>query len=141
GTTGGAAGAGGVGVNPQETQLFEGAIKVSADKATNSLVVTASPSDLATIQRVVAKLDIPRDEVYVEGVIMEMSVNKGFDFSSNVIAPRAGIGSVPNSDLASFLAAPFTQNGVLFGFKSGGKQTMKVNGQDVEVHNVQGLIK
>lgn len=140
--TGGAADKGGIGINPKETKLFEGAIKVSADKATNSLVITASPSDLVTVQRVIAKLDIPRDEVYVEAVIMEMSITKGFDFSTNVIAPRAGIGSVPQSqDLVSFLTAPFTQNGVLFGFKSGGKQTLNINGTDVEVHDVQGLVR
>jgi type II secretory pathway component GspD/PulD (secretin) len=35
-------------MNPTADALFEGQIKVSADKTTNSLVITASPSDYVT---------------------------------------------------------------------------------------------
>lgn len=132
---------GGTGVNPVTTSLFEGTIKVSADKATNSLVVTASPGDFVTLQRVVAKLDIPRDEVYVEVVIMEMLISREFQFSTNVINPVSGIGSTPNSDLFNFLQNPLSQKGMVLGFTSGRKVSVPIGGTSVTVSSVQGLIK
>lgn len=56
---------------------FEGGIKVTADETTNSLIVTASAKDFQTlIERVVAKLDVPRRQVYIEAVIMELELTK-----------------------------------------------------------------
>jgi general secretion pathway protein D len=56
---------------------LESDVKVTADESTNSLVITASPKDYETlIEKVVRKLDIPRRQVYLEAVVMEMSVNK-----------------------------------------------------------------
>ncbi len=56
---------------------FEGGIKVTADDATNSLIVTASAKDFQTIiDRVISKLDVPRRQVYIECVIMELELNK-----------------------------------------------------------------
>jgi general secretion pathway protein D len=138
---GGPSPGGGTGVNPVTTSLFEGTIKVSADKATNSLVVTASPGDFVTLQRVVAKLDIPRDEVYVEVVIMEMLISREFQFSTNVINPVSGIGSTPNSDLFNFLQNPLSQKGMVLGFTNGRKVSIPVGGTSISVSSVQGLIK
>ncbi|MBT4792778.1 MAG: hypothetical protein HON90_14480, partial [Halobacteriovoraceae bacterium] len=56
--------------------LFNGEVKITADKNNNALVVTASPTDWLTLKNVIGKLDIPRDQVYVEGLIMETSVTK-----------------------------------------------------------------
>ncbi len=141
GSRGGAAG-GGTGVNPVGTTLFEGAIKVSPDKATNSLVITASPGDFVTIRRVINKLDIPRDEVYVEIVIMEMLLSREFQFSTNVINPVSGIGSTPNSDLFSFLANPIGQKGMVLGFKSGRTFDLTVGSQTIKgISSVQGLVR
>lgn len=133
---------GGTGTNPVATSLFEGAIKISPDKATNSLVVTASPADFVTIQRVINRLDIPRDEVYVEVVIMEVQLNRDFTFSTNVIAPTSGLGSLPNgSELFNFIANPISQQGAILGFKAGNDININVGGRDVTVSNVAGLIK
>lgn len=133
---------GGTGSNPVQQNLFEGNIKVSADKATNSLVVTATPGDFLTVQRVVQKLDIPRDEVYVESVIMEMNLSKDFEFSTNIVMPQSGVQFLPkNEDVASFLANPFSQKGVILGFKSGATRDVSIGGQQVPVSNLQGLIK
>ncbi len=133
--------AGGTGVNPVTSSLFEGSIKVSADKATNSLVITASPGDFVTIQRVISKLDIPRDEVYVEVVIMEMLISREFQFSTNVINPVSGIGSTPNTDLFSFLQNPLSQKGLVLGFAQGAKRTLTIAGQSITVSSIQGLVK
>jgi general secretion pathway protein D len=136
-------GGGGVGVNPTETVLFEGQIKVSPDKTTNSLVITASPSDFATVQRVISKLDIPRDEVYVEAVIMEMSVNRDFNFSSAIAGTKPFYGFVPNGDLAGYVnpATQLTQTGFILPFGSGNKVDVNVGGTTQKIDSVLGLIK
>jgi len=132
---------GGTGVNPVTTSLFEGSIKVSPDKATNSLVITASPGDFVTIQRVINKLDIPRDEVYVEIVIMEMLISREFQLSTNIINPVSGIASTPNTDLFSFLQNPISQKGMVLGFAQGKTRDFSIGGQTFKLSSVQGLIK
>src|SRR5262249_16408094 len=88
---------------PTTAQLFEGAIKISADKPTNSLVITGTPTDFMTINRVISKLDVPRDQVYVEAVIMEMTLSKTFELGTSIASPASGIGFLPNQDFANFL--------------------------------------
>jgi general secretion pathway protein D len=55
--------------------MFEGDLRVTADKATNSLIVTSSGRDYATMRLVVDKLDLPRRQVFIEAVIMDVSVD------------------------------------------------------------------
>jgi general secretion pathway protein D len=133
--------AGGTGVNPIQPSLFEGNIKIAADKATNSLVVTASPNDFSVVQRVVNRLDIPRDQVYAESYIMEIALQKEFNFSANIMNPSSGIGSLPSADLASFIANPLSAGGAIIGFRSGGTKTVDVGGKAVQIGSVQGLVK
>jgi len=57
------------------TQLFEGELKVVADKATNSLVITSSGRDYATLRLVVTELDMPRRQVFIEAVIMDLDAS------------------------------------------------------------------
>lgn len=132
---------GGTGSNPTQASLFEGSIKVSPDKATNSLVITASPSDFTTVQRVVNKLDIPRDQVFAEVVIMELSIGRDFQFSTNVINPSSGIAFTPNTDLIDFAVSPFSQKGAILNFRQGKSTSITVAGKSVEISNVTGLIK
>jgi len=54
-------------------------IQVVADSATNSLVITASKDDYLVLEEVIRKLDISRPMVYIEALLMEVSVTKGFD--------------------------------------------------------------
>lgn len=136
-----AAGAGGTGVNPVQGTLFEGNIKVAADKATNSLVLTATGNDYVTLQRVINRLDIPRDQVYAEVYIMEIGLQKQFDFSANILNPSSGLGSMPNNDLANFIANPLSAGGAIIGFKSGGTKTISAGGQSFQVGSIQGLVK
>jgi len=64
--------------------ILEGAVTVTADKVTNSLIIVSSPSDYETVKDVIQKLDIRRRQVYVETAIVEMSLTKmrdlGFEF-------------------------------------------------------------
>jgi len=51
---------------------FEGEVSITADIATNSLILVATPRDYLTLKNVIEKLDIRRKQVYVEAVIMEI---------------------------------------------------------------------
>jgi general secretion pathway protein D len=69
--------------SPTAAELFSGEVKVSADKTTNSLVIVASQSDYKNIVRVIEQLDIPRRQVFVEAVIMEVNLDRNTDFGIN----------------------------------------------------------
>jgi general secretion pathway protein D len=58
---------------------LEGGVKVTPDKATNSLIIVASANDYETLLGVIKKLDIRRRQVYVEAVIMEITLDKSRD--------------------------------------------------------------
>lgn len=66
--------------------ILEGAVTITADKLTNSLIVVASPGDFETMKDVIQKLDIRRRQVYVEAAIVEMGLSKsrelGFEFQA-----------------------------------------------------------
>ena len=49
---------------------------ITADKATNSLVITASPQEFKELEEVIAKLDMIRSQVLVESMIAEVSMEK-----------------------------------------------------------------
>ncbi|HEY6009485.1 MAG TPA: type II secretion system secretin GspD, partial [Geobacteraceae bacterium] len=64
------------GAAPQQSPFEGGKISITPDKATNSLVILASPADYQNIIQVVQKLDKRRRQVFVEAVIAEISLNK-----------------------------------------------------------------
>ncbi len=72
---------------------FEGGIKITADSATNSLIIIASPQDYEILKEVIDKLDIPRRQVYVEAMIVEMLLRKsreiGLEFRSTDVTPES----------------------------------------------------
>ncbi|HDZ01998.1 MAG TPA: hypothetical protein ENH52_11160, partial [Nitrospirae bacterium] len=51
-------------------------LSVTPDKATNSLVIVASPPDYQNIKRVVKTLDRKRKQVFVEAMIVEASIDR-----------------------------------------------------------------
>jgi general secretion pathway protein D len=57
-------------------------VKITADKATNSLIIMADKEDYPILEKVIAKLDIPRSMVYIECLIMEVNVNKGLNIGT-----------------------------------------------------------
>jgi general secretion pathway protein D len=73
--------------------IFEGRIKVSADKSTNSIVVTSSRRDYAELRSVVDRLDMPRRQVFIEAVIMDLTIDRtntwGANFHGGDLLPSA----------------------------------------------------
>jgi general secretion pathway protein D len=65
---------------------FEGTVQVLADKPTNALIITATARDLGLVKDVIRKLDTARRQVYVETVIMEVSVDRLKQFGSDITA-------------------------------------------------------
>ncbi len=61
-----------------KTPVLSKDVNVVADKATNTLIITADREDYKVLEGVIQKLDVPRPMVYIEALIMEVSVNKNF---------------------------------------------------------------
>jgi general secretion pathway protein D len=59
--------------------VVAGAVRISADKATNSLIIMADKDDYLVLEEVIKKLDIPRSMVYIEALIMEVDMEKSLD--------------------------------------------------------------
>jgi general secretion pathway protein D len=109
-------------------------VSIMADKATNALVIGADPQDYDTLRTVIEKLDIRRLQVYVEGLVMEVTSDLQKEFgvewrtTNDFTKPNAGpsfIGqtsftnpSNPNNiNVAS--ANPFLLNGLAIGVVDG----------------------
>ncbi len=81
------------GQQPGGSMGLTGPVNISADKATNSLVITSAPEDYDSVREVIGKLDLRRRQVYVEAAIMEISLSKmkemGVEFRATEL-PEAG---------------------------------------------------
>ncbi|HSB19459.1 MAG TPA: type II secretion system secretin GspD, partial [Anaeromyxobacteraceae bacterium] len=80
--------------------LFSGEVKVTADKVANALLVMASGSDFATMERLIDKLDRPRRQVFIEAVILEVNLTdeNQFGVSMHTVLPvntPSGKGYIP----------------------------------------------
>jgi len=79
-------------------------VQIVADKATNSLVITAKKQDYLVLEDIIKKLDIPRSMVYLEALIMEVNVDKDFELGvewmgmedSGIFAGSGGMGNYEN---------------------------------------------
>jgi general secretion pathway protein D len=67
----------------KQAPLVSEQIKITADKATNSLIIMADKEDYMVLQEVIKKLDIPRSMVYIESLIMEVDADKSFEMGIN----------------------------------------------------------
>jgi general secretion pathway protein D len=59
-------------------------LRITADPATNSVIVIGSRRDYETIKEVIDKLDIRRKQVFVEAAILEVSLDKLRSFGTNL---------------------------------------------------------
>lgn len=50
-------------------------VSITADKPTNSLIINATPEDFNTIKGIISQLDIKRKQVFVEALILELSMD------------------------------------------------------------------
>ena len=91
------------------TPLAEGQIRLSADPATNSLVIQASKEAYETLIQVIEKLDIPRPQVLVEALIMEVDITNeyelGFNFGYQILNNTIDL-NLSGQDAIATLASP-----------------------------------
>ncbi|MBW2201257.1 MAG: type II secretion system protein GspD, partial [Deltaproteobacteria bacterium] len=62
----------------KESPIVSEKVKITPDKATNSLIIMADKDDYLVLEEIIEKLDIPRTMVYIEALIMEVDVDKDF---------------------------------------------------------------
>ena len=65
---------------PTASPLDSGKITITPDKASNSLVIMASPSDYNNLVQVIKKLDRRSKQVFVQVLIAEVSLDKSREF-------------------------------------------------------------
>lgn len=134
---------------PQE--IFGGDVKITADKGTNSLVIVASKQDYEVVLNLLRKLDIPRDQVYVEAVIMEMKSGDALDwnigyftFDKESKLRTGGFNGLDNSSPNSLtgLLNPIGGTGAILGFGSGEtfEITSPTGGAAVKVKSLLGFL-
>ena len=87
----------------QETEAATaGPVSIIADKPTNSLIVNATPADFDVIKEIIGQLDIKRKQVYVEALIMELSM----EATKNLGMSLQGAVSVGSDGAAYFSTGP-----------------------------------
>ncbi|MCJ7451334.1 MAG: type II secretion system secretin GspD [Steroidobacteraceae bacterium] len=70
-------------------------VTIWAEPQTNALVVSAPPKMMRTVMAIVDRLDIRRAQVLLEGILVEMSVDKSADLGVNwLIADRNSNGDI-----------------------------------------------
>ena len=126
--------------------VISGKVRISADKATNSLIITADQEDYIVLQEVIKKLDIPRSMVFIEALIMEVdldtSLEIGIDWQAFGEVRDANVGASfadaiqPDIDPGSgVLRNPFA-GGFAAGLISG---TTEIAG--ITVSNISAIIR
>jgi general secretion pathway protein D len=126
--------------------LLAGKVNITADKATNSLVITASSDDYTVVEEVIKKLDIPRPMVYIEAVVMEVNAQR--DFSLGTQWTAAGSTNIGNKEAAvggGFLtensAIPGLTQGILPPGFSFGVFTEAIEIAGIQFNNLTALVQ
>jgi len=97
---------------------FSNAIRITADPATNALIITAVPEDFAILLPVIQKLDIRRRQVYVEAIILEVTLDRmrdlGIELQGGIGVPNGtGFGRTNLGNLNTALTNPGTLSGLV----------------------------
>jgi general secretion pathway protein D len=104
---------------------FENPVSVTADPATNSLIISAAPQDYETLHRVIDQLDVPRIQVFVQAIIVEVSaartrqIGVNFQSATNISGSTIGVGQLNFGQLQNALANPLGLTGLGIGLASG----------------------
>lgn len=137
---------GGTGAAPSvATQaVFGGDVKVAADKENNSLIITASKQDYEVVRSILARIDIPRDQVFVKAIIMEMNADEGVNWGINYYkfdkeSKGVGRAGFAGTGLGSMAPNP-DEKGLILGFGAGDMVDLNIGGQTVPVPSLTALI-
>ena len=74
-----------------QSPLFEN-VNIMADANTNSLIISAKNKyDYERVKAVLKKIDVPRDQVFIQAIIIEMIIRKGDNKEFNLAAALGGL--------------------------------------------------
>ncbi|MEJ7601170.1 MAG: type II secretion system secretin GspD [Kofleriaceae bacterium] len=68
---------------PIEGAGIEGQVKIIGDKATNALIIMASGRDFLAVKKVVKDLDMPRRQIFIEALILEVQLSKDLSIGTS----------------------------------------------------------
>ncbi|MFT3713208.1 MAG: type II secretion system secretin GspD [Archangium sp.] len=107
---------------PMAAATTTGDVRISINETLNALLIVSSTSDYRALSDVIAQLDQPVRQVFIETVIMEVNLSRGSKFGVSVHgmagSSEAGVvfGSQPEGAPSSLsMSSLATQNGLLFG--------------------------
>jgi len=120
-------------ITGQQQVSFEGSrISISPDKATNSLVIMASPADYQNLIQVIRKLDRRRRQVFVKALVAEVSLDKVRDIGLQLGVGGAGsdgtIAAAGVLDPFNFLGASNAQQQAVVKILSGLSNNVNFSG-------------
>lgn len=125
--------------------IFGGEVKIVGDKTTNSLIITASKQDYELVLSILNKIDMPRDQVFVEAIIMEMSMGDSnrwdvgyYKFGDQGYGKVGFNGGININDMLS----PTGGAGAVIGFGEGKvvQVTDPINNRTLQIPNLLGFI-
>lgn len=124
--------------------VFGGDIRIVADKENNALIITSSRPDYEVVRSILSKLDIPRDQVFVKAIIMEMnaedSTNWGIDYY-RIIDGTGGIGRSGFRSGKTNLFQPQNDSGLVLGWADKNELVnVTIGGQSLQVPSLSALI-
>ncbi|NLA75924.1 MAG: hypothetical protein GX846_10725, partial [Deltaproteobacteria bacterium] len=92
-------------------------IQIVSDKATNSLIITAEKADYMILENVIYELDRPRSMVYIEALIMEVSMSNrleiGVQWQVGEVGDNLSMYSASNPGVNNFPSIDSRNNVVL----------------------------
>ncbi|MGA7871405.1 MAG: type II secretion system secretin GspD, partial [Candidatus Binatus sp.] len=103
---------------------FSYPVNITADPATNAMVISASPQDWQTLKQIIDDLDTPRVQIFVQAVIVEVSAERqrelgvNFNASTSISGSTLGVGSLNFGQLESTLSDPLGLTGLGLGLAS-----------------------
>ena len=146
------------GATDSTTSLSSAPVTITADKPTNSLVINAQHADYNVIKKIIKGLDIKRKQVYVEALILEISmaatrelgaslsgaVNLGSDSlafgTSNLNTGSANLGSLADTGTGVPSLLSQTIDGILLGGLFNPITVTGLDGNPVTVPAISALI-
>lgn len=131
-------------------QIF-GVVSITPDKPTNALIVNATAEDYEGVQDLIQQLDIKRKQVFVEALILELSMDALMDLGTSLQgAVEAGsdglMFATTNADKGAFSSTdgvPTALTQAVDGILAGGMFnpiTTVINGETVTIPALSALI-
>jgi len=122
-------------VAPQASSAaVSGDVRIAPDKVANALVVVASNIDFPLVRDLIARLDVPRRQVYVEATILDVSVDRNRSLGLSFHwGGQAGTGTAFGSSSSSTVNSAVVDASQLAGLLSGGGALAGILGPSVTI--------